>query len=703
MSRIDQANSFLKMEQESAGSDLCYGNVLELVERLTQGELNNGFNNVRRITRQRLIDRLHFVNFSEGEIRLIFRHPKYNEMITRLVTPQPCQGEKVLGRWRHSDDYSESLEGYQLLGFLIENKRECIIAQSNRLEFNEREIALTLPEYGHEIVVRKVNRYPCRDIQAQLIQNGIIFSGRLAVFSIHSFLVEIFSGEGTSLKWINNETPGQIIFRAGEDIVYSGKCLIVKQRGNLQSKSLVLQPLSEPINRFKRREFRAPRQVLHPAPAICCIHPLIKKLIRLNICDLSTSGFSVEEDQEDSTLLPGLIIPEIHLELAYSKASTCKAQVIYNNRTDETTVKSGFSILNMSNEAYISLTNLVNKSMNRHLDICGAIELDSLWDFFFQSGFIYPQKYNYIQQNKTQFKALYEKLYLSPKEIERHITYRERGSILGHISMLHLYETTWMLHHFVTTPQSRHKRVALTLLQHIERYILDSHNFESAQMDNLICYFRPDNKFPNLVFGGAARVLKDPQICSLDRFAYIPYPMILNRTEGGLPAQWELIPSEPDDLVELAYFYKHTSGGQMIKALDLQPEHLETGRISRVFEQAGFQRERRLFSLKKSGEIKALFSLLKTDEGLNLSDLTNCLSVFVLESQDLPFEIFLRALSQMSQYDHRPKIPVLLYPLEYADRNGIAYERIYDLWVFVVENSDAYFKYMNKLFSRLLT
>ena len=191
---------------------------------------------------------------------------------------------------------------------------------------------------------------------------------------------------------------------------------------------------------------------------------LIKKLIKLNVCDLSTSGFSVEEEGESSTLLPGMIIPDLQIELANTATLVCKAQVIYQNKMDDPVVKSGFTILNMSNEDYNKLTNLVNKSMNSNLEIGGSIDLESLWQFFFQAGFIYPQKYHYIQQNKEDLKTIYKKIYQSPTEIERHVTYQERGTILGHISMLHVYETTWMLHHFAATPSSRHKKVAVTLI-----------------------------------------------------------------------------------------------------------------------------------------------------------------------------------------------------------------------------------------------
>jgi Acetyltransferase (GNAT) family len=693
----------LKNEPVMENIELSYDNLFELVEFFVKGGLDKGFNNAKRITRKKLIDYLNYINFSEGEIIVVFEHSKYHEIVTRQVKPVPCQGEVVSALWNSPADFSESMRDYQVHCFLIEKKREIILAQCQKVEIDPQGITLTVPEFGFELFLRKANRYPGRDIRVQLIQGGILFSGRLAVFSVKSFLVEIFSGDGISLKWINTECPVQIIFQEEGKIFYSRECRIVKQKGNLSSSILVLQPSQEPMSRFKKREFRAPRQTLHPSPGIYFSHPLINQVVKLNICDLSTSGFSVEEEEESSTLLPGMIIPEIRMELASTTSLSLKAQVIYKNKIDDHIVKSGFTILNMSNGDYIKLTNLVNKSLNNNLDICGTLELDSLWQLFFQSGFIYPQKYHYIQQNKEDFKKIYERIYNHPTEIERHITYQERGTILGHISMLHVYETTWMLHHFAATPNSRHKRVALTLLQQIERYIIDSHYLESSQMDNIICYFRPENKFPNLVFGGAARTLKDPRICSLDRFAYLSYPMFLGCKEGGLPEPWEITPCHPEDLEELVHYYRHTSGGQMIQALDLSPENLGRERLTQKYQRVGFKRERRLLSIKKKDKVKAIVSLIKTDMGLNLSELANCLSVFVLEPENFPFEIFMRSLAQLSVYDERPMIPILLYPVQYAERHSISYERQYDLWVFGVDNSDYYFNYINKIFSRLLS
>jgi hypothetical protein len=693
----------IKREPAGEGPDLSYVNLYELIQQLKEGKLEKDYNNAKKVLRKKLIDHLNYINFSDGKALIIFKHSKYTEIITRLVAPEPCQEASFFGRWSQSADFGETLRELEVLGFMLEFQREIILAPSKKLEINPEGIHLSLPDFGFEIFLRKADRYPGYSIQTQMIQSGVLFPGRLTVFSVKAFELEVEAAEGVSLKWINEECPVQIIFKDDQEIFYSRECQIIKQSGHPRSKTLVLQPHQKPINRFKRREFRASRQTINPSPGVYFIHPLINKLIKLNISDLSTSGFSVEEETEASTLLPGLIIPDMQMELVNGTTLSCKAQVIYKNSIDDHVVKSGFSILNMSNGDYIKLTNLVNKSMNNNLDICGTISLDSLWQFFFQSGFIYPQKYHHIQQNKEAFKKLYQRIYNHPTEVERHITYQERGALLGHISMLHLYDATWMLHHFTATPNSRYKKVALTLLHQIERYIIDSHYFESSHMDHIVCYFRPENKFPNQVFGGAARALKDPRICSLDRFAYLVYPMLLSSGDGGLPASWSLSRSSREDLAELAHFYTYSSGGQMLEALDLDPEQLGNQRLDNQYHQAGFARERLLLSLKKHHKVKAVFSLIKTDMGLNLSELTNCLSVFVLEPEDLPFEVFVRALSQMSEYDERHKIPILLYPIKYAERQSIAFERVYDLWVFGVDNSDYYFNYINRLFSRLFS
>ena len=90
-----------------------------------------------------------------------------------------------------------------------------------------------------------------------------------------------------------------------------------------------------------------------------------------------------------------------------------------------------------------------------------------------------------------------------------------------------------------------------------------------------------------------------------------------------------------------------------------------------------------------------------TDAGLNLSELTNCSTILVTDPEDLPFEIFLRVLAHLGAYQQPDRGQVLLYPVEYAVKKNIAFERTYQLWAYHSVFSDYYFKYIHEIFSRI--
>ena len=114
-------------------------------------------------------------------------------------------------------------------------------------------------------------------------------------------------------------------------------------------------------------------------------------------------------------------------------------------------------------------------------------------------------------------------------------------------------------------------------------------------MNYVFCYFRDVNKFPNRVFGGAARSIKNLAACSLDSFGYLDpqYQDHYNK----IPWTWEFAKTEKEDLCELEAFYKYRSGGLMLNAFNLFPSDNDIFDISYEFNQIGLKRERYLFSL----------------------------------------------------------------------------------------------------------
>lgn len=96
---------------------------------------------------------------------------------------------------------------------------------------------------------------------------------------------------------------------------------------------------------------------------------------------------------------------------------------------------------------HVRLMAMIQQAENKHSYICNHVDPEVLWDFFFETGFIYPKKYAFILPYKEEIKRNYEKLYSCQSAVTRHFTWQNNGTIVAHLAMLRFYEKTWMLHH----------------------------------------------------------------------------------------------------------------------------------------------------------------------------------------------------------------------------------------------------------------
>jgi len=215
-------------------------------------------------------------------------------------------------------------------------------------------------------------------------------------------------------------------------------------------------------------------------------------------------------------------------------------------------------------------------------------------------------------------------------------------------------------------------------------------------MDYLICYYRPENKFPNQVFGGAVKSIKNPKAFSLDLFSYTHFRKSVD-TDNSLPKSWRLEKPLPLDFQEFESFYERESGGLMLEAFDLEPDSIDRFDLSREYTKLGFKRERHLFALKKKGILKAVLMLNKTDIALNMSDLTNCIKIIILDPESLSRDVIYKVVSRLSKSFEQKKFPVLIYPSSFAEKEEIPFEKMYNLWIMNIQYSDEYFKHMGRL------
>jgi hypothetical protein len=656
----------------------------------------------RTVARNHLVNKLNFINFQDGTVLVNFKHPRFDRVISLRAKPEPCIEDILECVWVLPNGNREKVKAYRFQDLHVPDGHKLLCVVTDKVRVTAKGIRLRLPESCLEFRARKRLRHDCTGIHAQLIQNSVVFNGRLIDFTARSFRVEVTALPPQTFQWFNSKSTITVVFSNGPETLYAGECRIIRQTLGQRTRTFVLESLNQSTHRFSPKQFRSSRYQLVPSPDVLFKHPLTQKLVCLNVVDLSGSGLSVEEDEGVPVLLPGMMIPEMELSFASSFSIPCRSQVInkkiIQEDAEEPLIVCGMVFLDMDPGDHSKLLAVLNQAKDKNSYISNRVDPEALWDFFFETGFIYPEKYAFVQSNKEKIKSTYEKLYTQSPSIARHFVYQDNGRILGHMSMVRFVGNSWMIHHHAANT-AVHNQAGIQVLCQINHYCNDTYKMYSSHLDLVFCYFRPQNKFPLKVFGGSARYIKDHKRCSVDTYAYLHCQKIFNN-DLDLPEPWQLVKTLREDLIELETFYEHVSGGLMLNALGLEPNMLDQNDVSEVYQQLGFRRDRHLYSLKKKDKLKAVAVVNMSDIGLNLSHLTDCIHFIVLDSGGVPKDIFYSSLSMLSTKYEQSEMPVLLYPLSYADSEAIEYEKQYTLWALNLQFSDGYLEFINRLLRR---
>ena len=655
----------------------------------------------KSISKRFLVNKLNYLNFQDRTILVNFKHKRYATTLSLKATPLPCAGDHLECVWAETADPGV-FNSHTFDNLFITDDKKCLLVKPVVININEQGISLLLPETCSELRDRKMKRLTSTGIRVMISQNSAILKGTLLDSSSTSFRAQVITDSPHVFQWINFEVPVSVHLHAGQELLFSGDCMITKRSLEQSAAVFVLATVNDRIQRYKPKQFRSSRYALIPSPSIVFVHPFTGKKVQLKTIDLSGSGFSVEESLENSVLFAGIIIPELELIFAHSFRINCRAQVIYRNTSGngekEGVVKCGLAIIDMAMDDHVKLSSLLHQVDNRNSYVCTSVDMDALWNFFFETGFIYPEKYAFFQVNKVEIKRIYEKLYNHNPEIARHFIHQEKGAILGHLSMVRFYEDSWLVHHHAAS-KTESIKAGIIVLKQISNYMNDLHHLQSAHLKYLFSYFRPENKFPNRVFGGFARELNDSRGCSLDKFAYFHFKQT-KQNQALLHEPWTLTDARPKDLSELKNYYGHASNGLMLDAFDLMPGIVQTDVLAKEFQRLGFKKKKRLYSLLEGGELKAMILANITDIGLNMANLSNCVTVIVID-ETMPRYFIEAALSQVvAEYEHQ-EMPVLMYPVSYAESSFTPFEKTYTLWILNLEYLDPYFKFCDRFFSAL--
>jgi hypothetical protein len=644
--------------------------------------------------RSQLFNRLNVLHYQNEPILVRLEHKDHGHAVRVKAQPQPVTDEHATATWIKDADFPALLTAYDLSSIILTGVRRTFEFLPERYWIDEGAISFVVPAIASESKSRKRPRFDCKtlNIRVSITQNALVFPGHLVDYSMAGIMVALENRDQLNFSWLNTAIPAMLTITNGLNTVYAGQVTLANRCAGLY----LATPSLEPTPRYMPRQYRARRAQFVPSPDLVFRHPVTGRKHSLKVHDLGSLGFAVDEQENNAVLLPGLLIERAQISFANSLCLTCVVQVVYTKMMEDNqgTIRSGVAILHIDLQDHLKLISLIQQAQDPKSYVSNEVDPDDLFEFFFETGFLYPHKYAEIASNRAQFLNSYLKLYLHGADIGRHFVYQCAGQILGHFATLRVYRHTWMNQHHAALNSHR---AGLKVVRAISEYMNDSFQLNPANINYIIGYYQDGNKFPQHYFGEYVRSINNPEHTSLDRFAFLSDASHFGCDPGELTHDWVLERATPADLKEFRGFYDKISGGLLPEALDLTPQGYRDETLAQVYSSNGLSRQRQIYALRNQKSLKALIDIQNSDLGLNLSEITNATTVYVLDTLACHREVIRHVICNLTIRYNKLHHPVMFFPRSYLAHYNIPSDKEYTLWALdVVKAAESYMSWMNK-------
>ncbi|MEJ2525070.1 MAG: hypothetical protein P8Y73_05825 [Desulfuromonadales bacterium] len=646
------------------------------------------------VQRAQIVNRLNKLHFRSEPVLVVLRHKQHAFTLHLKAVPEICDGTVLRARWVDAEDIPNNLHQFDLVKIVIPDIAAALKLTSETVWLEPDVLQVEIPIRLRPIASRAVCRHPGSPaITTRLTQHSICFEGRLVDYSPRGMKLAVQVAERQSFYMFAPNREVSLNLERNGKTLFAGPVTVVRSEGDPDRLTVVVAPLEDCTPRYQPKEERTRRYAISPAPDISFTHPLTDERTTLPVLTLAALGLSVQEDPERAQLLPGLVIENITLNVCGSHFVTFTGQVVSRRAGDE--VVCGIAILDISVDDHHQLIGLVHRAEDDHAYLRLNKDPDKFFEFLFETGFLYPEKYKMLHQNRDALLDAYHKLYLNPNHIARCFVYLENNSIYGHVSALKIYRNTWLNHHHAALSN---RKAGFKVLRQISEFHTKSFMLNPLHMRYVVGIWRPNNDFPAKFFGRFKTTLDNPQLCSIDTFSYLTVNLAECTDADDRRGPWELTRATRQDLREFEGYYQQRSGGLLTKAFDLTPENFEDRSISEEYAATGLKRERYLYAVRYGLDLKALVEIQDTNLGLNLSELTSAVYIYVLDEEMVTPKILDYIKCMVAGKTQRESTTIMLYPHTYLERYLLEAEKDYNVWILNlnVEATDAYLKHLSR-------
>lgn len=412
-------------------------------------------------------------------------------------------------------------------------------------------------------------------------------------------------------------------------------------------------------------------------------HPFFPgRRIEGQVFEISSSGLSVVLEKTSFPVIPGMRFSSCHLQLPFCPPRDLifeVAHVEFKSDGEVNHFRVGGEFINAPIELLKDISNYTNEVEKSFVRDLNQEDLDLLWQFMFETNFIYPAKRKQIQNKSREILETYHRLMSQENPLVKKIIYQEGDEIKGHLSGLRFYDHAWVIQH-LNAAKSSIGSAAQNVLKNMTSFLLDSKAHEKNNIFYVISYYRPDNLYPAILFGDSKRMINDPDKCDSYDFVFGVFDENQSFSSSGSP---KIDMDSPEAYQELTDYLVQLQMSSFLRATGLAQARPWELKIKPEFDRLGLHRERRIIRLHDLDH--QVFALAEVaSSGLNLSELTNCIYLFTEgENPEVLRDLATQAvrLAYENFYVPHDIIPTVLTIKDMAHAQNVAWSKTYTCWI----------------------
>ncbi len=413
-------------------------------------------------------------------------------------------------------------------------------------------------------------------------------------------------------------------------------------------------------------------------------HPFFPgRKIEGQVFEISTSGLSCILERTSFPVIPGMRFKNCQLQLPHRPQRELTFEIAHVDfRTDGqmTQFKIGGEFVQAPVELIKDITSYAQDAQGGLIQDVTEDDLDLLWEFMFETNFIYQSKRKQIQNKSREILETHHRLISADNSIVKKMVFKEGAEIKGHISALRFYDDAWIIQHLNALKASG-TSAAQAILQAITDFFYDKKANIRNATNYCISFFRPDNMYPALLFGESSRRINDVnKSCCIDFLYGTRSEIQMVNHETQTP---EIAIDASNSYRELVDTLVNANLFSLVRAFGLSRP--EPGKLGLSAEYAALQLRRERHILSTEMNSVTVFALVEvSSSGLNLSELTNAIYIFSNDPQSelsafLAEKLIIEAHKKF--FEPLEILPAVMQPASYVRPNGINWTKIYTCWV----------------------